>query len=112
MGFRTFRDSRGATWQAWGVVPRNQHHRPRTGRDRRSPDPVIRYAGPERRSGADRRRLLSTLSPGLEGGWLAFESGSERRRLVPIPEGWDTCSDAELEELCRQARPVPRVKLI
>ena len=23
------------------------------------------------------------------GGWLTFESGAEKRRLAPIPEGWD-----------------------
>lgn len=111
MAFRAFRDSRGAAWQAWAVVPRNQHHRPRAGTDRRSADPILRYGGPERRGGTE-RRLRATLTPGLEGGWLVFESAAEKRRLTPIPSGWDSRSDAELEELCGRARTVPRIKLI
>ena len=112
MAFRAFRDSRGTEWHAWSVVPRNQHHRARSATDRRSAEPVLRYTGPERRTGVDRRRMRTTLSPGLEAGWLAFESSAEKRRLVPIPERWDERSDAELEELCRTARSVPRIKLI
>jgi hypothetical protein len=33
---------------------------------------------------------------GFRGGWLAFDSGSETRRLAPIPSGWREASDAEL----------------
>lgn len=40
-------------------------------------------------------------------GWLAFESESERRRLVPIPDGWTSLPDTALERLCAQAVPVP-----
>lgn len=34
----------------------------------------------------------------LPAAWLCFESGAQRRRLSPIPEGWH---DAPLEELRR-----------
>jgi hypothetical protein len=44
------------------------------------------------------------VSPGLEGGWLAFASGSRKRRLAPYPAEWQTVDDAELERLCRLAR--------
>jgi hypothetical protein len=44
------------------------------------------------------------VSAGLEGGWLAFVSGSRKRRLAPFPSGWLTADTAELERLCQQAR--------
>jgi hypothetical protein len=44
------------------------------------------------------------VSPGLEGGWLAFASGSRKRRLAPYPAEWQTVDDAELERLCGLAR--------
>ena len=36
-------------------------------------------------------------------GWLSFDSGSETRRLSPIPDGWHLLSDAELQALCERA---------
>jgi hypothetical protein len=44
------------------------------------------------------------VSPGLEGGWLAFASGSRKRRLAPYPAEWQTVDEAELERLCGLAR--------
>jgi len=73
---------------------------------------VLRYTGPERRTGLDRRRIHRTVSPGLENGWLTFESAAEKRRLAPIPAGWEDLGDAGLEELCQRGRPVPKIKLI
>ena len=82
-----------------------------------APDPVI-----ERRRGAERRQAAVPRDPGgedrrarrgvgsmplvLATGWLAFQAGTVRRRLAPIPEGWSARSDAELARLCRQAAPV------
>jgi len=48
------------------------------------------------------------LLPELAGGWLSFEYGSERRRLAPIPHGWETIGVEELVELCRRAKPTRR----
>lgn len=44
------------------------------------------------------------VSAGLERGWLAFVSGSRKRRLAPFPSEWQTADAAELERLCQQAR--------
>jgi hypothetical protein len=44
------------------------------------------------------------VSPGLEGGWLAFSSGENKRRLAPVPRSWETSTDSELEALCASAR--------
>ena len=42
----------------------------------------------------------------MRGGWLAFESGSQKRRLVPRPGKWASATDEELWELCLLAAPV------
>ncbi len=43
-----------------------------------------------------------------ESGWLLFVSeGDERRRLAPVPAGWASLSDVELEACCMRARQVP-----
>jgi hypothetical protein len=44
------------------------------------------------------------VSAGLELGWLAFVSGSLKRRLAPFPKEWQSADTAELERLCQQAR--------
>lgn len=104
MPLRTFRSSAGIEWRVWNVIPghRGEDER-RRGYDRRSPDPVLLYRGPERRTSTDRRNRPAAIS---EEGWLVFESGSERRRLMPIPPGWEIRSDADLERLCGRAKAV------
>ncbi|HEX2211233.1 MAG TPA: hypothetical protein VHG93_26350 [Longimicrobium sp.] len=46
------------------------------------------------------------MTPGLQGGWLCFENGEEKRRLSPIPEDWENARSDALEAYCRQATPV------
>jgi hypothetical protein len=41
-------------------------------------------------------------------GWLTFESSGIRKRLMPIPDGWETASDATLSDLCAHAETVGR----
>ncbi|MBW3569475.1 MAG: hypothetical protein KY467_00075 [Gemmatimonadetes bacterium] len=77
MALRNFIDSQGHTWRVWNVVPQ--------------------YA-------LDRDE--DQMTPGLQGGWLCFENAGEKRRLSPIPDGWENADDRELEEYCRDAAPV------
>ena len=46
--------------------------------------------------------------PGFEQGWLTFEhdSSGERRRLAPIPAGWEAMADDRMLLLCRLAQPL------
>lgn len=114
MAIRSFRTEEGVSWRVWNVIPgRRADAERRAGDDRRSPDPVIRYTGPERRTTPDRRRGSPSplVSAGFASGWLAFESPAEKRRLAPIPQRWDELADAELERLCNAARPVEPVSL-
>ena len=42
----------------------------------------------------------------MAAGWLCFDSPGEKRRLYPIPDGWDESAETELWQMCRDARPV------
>jgi hypothetical protein len=49
------------------------------------------------------------LRGSFQGGWLCFDSGPEKRRLSPIPDGWQNLADGELEQLVDRAeRSRPR----
>ena len=83
MAVREFTDSRGVDWRAWDVTPTHMH-------------PVTR--------GED-------YMANLQDGWLVFESGREKRRLeAPYPGDWLTFTIPQLEDMCRRASPVRRVR--
>jgi hypothetical protein len=123
MGARTFVDERGTEWTVWAVHPtwaerRAQRDRRASGSDgetRAETEQALSEHGirGDRRSGRARRRGLTDSGPrvkiaaGLSGGWLAFDAGGDRRRLSPIPEGWESMSDSELALLSRKAPSVP-----
>lgn len=106
MGYRIFKDSTGTEWQTWDVVP---HLAERRVRERRMvPSGADRD---DRRHAVDRRVLSGRrpmLSAGLDGGWLCFDSTTEKRRLTPIPGDWINCATGRLEEYCRVAKPAMR----
>lgn len=79
MALRSFTDSQGQGWRVWNVVPQY-----------------------------DTARDEDTLTPGLQGGWLCFERDGHKRRLSPIPGGWEEADSEELERYCRDATPVAR----
>jgi hypothetical protein len=79
MALRSFTDSKGQGWRVWDVVPQYE---------------VSRDEG--------------ALTPGLQGGWLCFETNGVKRRLSPIPGGWEEADAGSLEQLCRDAAPVAR----
>ena len=108
MALRHFKDSAGHEWRVWDVVPYGGQRSERRGADRRRMPPSA-YAGPERRGARDRRmRTPQLLTPGLESGWLCFENHVDKRRLTPIPVGWDEAPTDELEGLLTRARTVDR----
>lgn len=107
MGLRTFVDSLGREWSAFDVVPRDNERRLR---DRRSVDVPETFT--DRRGESDRRLTIGTQSmlvSQASQGWLCFERGVDRRRLTPIPDDWEQCTDQQLETYCRQAKPVHRL---
>lgn len=52
--------------------------------------------------------MRGDVRPQFASGWLAFESGGERRRLTPIPAEWEDVADSGLCELLAQATAVSR----
>ena len=105
MGYRSFKDSTGADWHAWDVVPQLAERRVADRRQGRQSISFRDRRRTERRMMGGRR---SVLASGLADGWLCFEGPTEKRRLSPIPGDWSRCPDQQLQEYCRMARPVRR----
>ena len=78
---RDFTDADGTQWRVWDV------------------NPAV-YA---RDSSEQLKRRLS-----IPPGWLCFSSGTERRRLAPIPHGWEVMDATGLCGLCDLAKIVQR----
>jgi hypothetical protein len=92
MAHRSFRDEKGREWDVWEVVP--------TAVERRMATSVARPPAVDRRKVRESRVVVPDR---LQKGWLAFQSGRERRRLAPIPKEWDEMTVAELLDLLNQA---------
>ena len=99
MPHRQFIDSKRVKWEVWDVEPSHAERRLGNGDRRRKG----RTSG-ERRRVEDRTRVR--IHSGLAHGWLAFESKHDRRRLAPIPTGWEAFDEAALEQLCAQAQSI------
>jgi hypothetical protein len=86
MPAREFKDGRGREWRVWDVKPDDLN--PRT---------------------QDEDYLAQLYYTG----WMVFETkaGDDKRRLYPIPKGWQELPDAELEVLLQKAEIVPPRKL-
>jgi hypothetical protein len=111
MAYRTFVDRNGAYWQVWDSQPTRMERRG-TPADRRNMK-RFPWNGLERRSGLDRRTISQkriTLAEGYGRGWLTFESLDEKRRLIPIPGGWDRATQEELRMLCAKAKLVAKAE--
>ena len=103
MAYREFTDQWGTDWRAWDVQPTSVERR-----GVRAPGegtPVIKE---ERRNRENSGELRLRMRPGWEGGWLSFESAAEKRRLVPIPKGWDEAPDAQLQAWLAEAKSFPK----
>jgi hypothetical protein len=80
---RAFTDSTGVEWRVWDILP---------------------ISGPLE-AGAD--VLSGSLkNTAFANGWLCFESDNEKRRLAPIPLGWESSESSMLDHWRQQAAPV------
>jgi hypothetical protein len=48
-----------------------------------------------------------TLPGELAGGWLTFQTGVERKRLAPIPVGWEYATEEQLRRWMDEAVAIP-----
>ena len=100
LALRECTDASGVTWQVWHVVPTTRSTAPVVPNERRTQTDADYVS--------DRRRKQFTLTPGMEGGWLCFESSGEKRRLAPVPGDWESCDEASLANYLSTATPVSR----
>lgn len=99
MAHRTFPDAAGRAWDVWNVVP--------AAVERRADASRSAHAGGERRRRSEPRVRLAAE---FRDGWLAFQSGRERRRLAPVPGDWAQLSDAELLALLERSTAPTRTR--
>lgn len=109
MGLRSFVAPDGNEWRVWNVVPTLAFHQETREWERRGQD-VLAYDGPERRA-EERPTAMPFVNPQLAAGWLCFESDSAKRRLAPMPPGWEEASDEQLAEFWRSAELVAQRKV-
>lgn len=108
MSHHRFRDEAGTWWEAWDVWPTSVERRER---ERRALAGLgtfrqLPLGDAERRRLGDRRQQTQPRAPvasAFSSGWVVFQSPSERRRLAPVPPGWEQVDERELRSLCRQA---------
>ena len=91
---RVFTDVAGNRWLVWEVYPRlverrlmRERRALRRGSVERRHEPVGRPTQP--------RQILH--------GWLAFQSISERRRLMTVPDDWEDLDDRALRALLAES---------
>jgi hypothetical protein len=101
MSYREFWDQSGVRWEVWEVQPALLERR-------LYPDDTP--ADIDRRTTTRKR---APVAHELRFGWLVFESGGSKRRLAPVPPGWERLDDEGLSGLLTQAlvRDQPRVAL-
>ena len=94
MTHRKIKDADGKSWDVWEVYPSAVERR-MSGE----------YPALEPGDGGrlERREVRLLIPSALQQGWLAFQSGNERRRLAPIPENWTALDDGALVALLCQA---------
>jgi hypothetical protein len=94
MTHRKIKDGAGKAWDVWEVYPSAVEQR-MSGEYPALPSsdtPV-----------PEKREVRIRVPSALQNGWLAFQSGNDRRRLTPIPEHWVTLADEELIRLLASA---------
>jgi hypothetical protein len=97
IAIRKYNDRMGRPWLVWKTLP--TFSPVRSGDERRRI--FVRRPSGERRVLAERRGSMAP--PDWINGWLCFEGENEKRRLAPVPEEWEICSDEELERYCNKA---------
>jgi hypothetical protein len=114
---RSFKDRQGKLWDVWQVHPSQAERRfsQRRVNEEELTDTAERRSGLERRESEathgrkkDPAHHRSLVAAEFAYGWLCFETFGEKRRLAPVPEGWERADDETIEQWCCVAKPVAR----
>jgi hypothetical protein len=108
VSYRTFLDTTGKRWEVWLVTPAAAERRKA---DRRASGAGnSAYEGGDRRQTPERRRGTFHRTVAVAGeyssGWLCFESEGEKRRLAPVPAGWEEAGPDRLSTHLQAAKRV------
>ena len=110
MGYRTFLDSSGKRWEVWLVTPAAAERRKVDRRAGSGGTPESFEGFVDRRKAKDRRkspfRRNVVVATEFSDGWLCFECDGEKRRLAPVPEGWEEAGPDRLSSWLQAARRV------
>ncbi|MGH7604033.1 MAG: hypothetical protein ACRENK_08555 [Gemmatimonadaceae bacterium] len=108
VSYRTFLDTTGRRWEVWLVTPAAAERRKadrRAARDSISaPGIPDRRRTPERRRGPFRRSIA--VASEYSDGWLCFEGEGEKRRLAPVPDGWEDAGPDRMSSWLQAAKRV------
>ena len=109
MSYRTFTDSSGKRWEVWLVTPaaaerRRVDRRVRKGAADTPGGLADRRHFPDRRKSPFRRQVV--VSSEFSDGWLCFECEGEKRRLAPVPDGWQDAGPDRLAAWLQAAKRV------
>jgi hypothetical protein len=110
VSYRTFLDSSGRRWEVWLVTPAAAERR-KVDRRAVTPGGTPIYEGfVDRRQSKDRRkspfRRNIAVASEYSNGWLCFESEGEKKRLAPVPEGWQEAGPDRLSTFLQAAKRV------
>jgi hypothetical protein len=109
VSYRTFHDAGGRRWEVWMVTPAAAERRKVDRRAAVSESETYRGEFDRRRTSERRRgpfrRTISVASE-FSNGWLCFESEGEKRRLAPVPDGWDEAGPDRLSTWLQAAKRV------
>ena len=94
MTLREISEGGGRSWKVWDTFPSGGTHNPDSALGKFLSTPSVTGNIPAYVSQA--RRL----------GWLTFESGSEKRRLSPVPDRWYKLEERLLLDLLSNAEVV------
>lgn len=109
VNYRTFLDTTGKRWEVWLVTP--------SAAERRRVDRRTAAAGSdafsgerERRHTPERRRApfhrSAAVATEYSQGWLCFECEGDRRRLAPVPAGWQEAGPDRISTWLESAKRV------
>ena len=104
MAHRKFADARGVHWEVWDVVPASVEIGLAT-RVGEAAEP-----GRSSRIRVSQDGCFAGIDTRLASGWLCFSSDHEKRRLIPVPEGWDSLNSDQLDRLKDEAQLVPPIR--